>query len=143
MSLRERNRSVFSSYSQKEYCSGRRRSRCHIQVIHVSLSCARRCENRENPVAELHIYNCMWYKKEGGKNLFNPPSESLSQVNPGDSALWDAQSPPRLAHGQKCRSVIQPSLCERLPTGLAEESKYPENPPFAPNVPFILDVARF
>lgn len=63
----KKNRSVFSSYSQKEYCSGRTRSRCHIQVIHVSLSCARRCENRQNPVAELHIYNGIWYKKEGEK----------------------------------------------------------------------------
>lgn len=75
VSLRERNRSVFSSYSQKEYCSGRRRSRCHIQVIHVSLSCARRCGNRENPVAELHICNCMWYikKKKRGEEICVTP----------------------------------------------------------------------
>lgn len=137
---------LFSSYSQKDYCSGRRQKTSYIQVIHVSLTYPRRFEYHEKPVTIFRT-TIMWFKggEKQGLVFFRKTQTALdssSQSNPGDSVLRDTESHPRMAHRQKCLSVIHHCLWN-----VVRESRtiarYPNYRRFSATAPFILDVVRF
>lgn len=107
------------------------------------LTCARRFENHENPVSKLHQYIGMMQKIR--LDFFQRTQTALGFLLPSQPRRFCSRGcSVSSAHGAQTKVTLgsppdSVKRCQRVSRN-SQISKYP---PFSPNIPFILDVARF